>query len=288
MLPYLDMIDRINERCKGELIIECLGGPEVIPSMQQPEAVRKGVVDMCVILPTMYPGLNPAFNLISDAELGAVEQRESGAYDFINELHKEVGLYYLGMESYYLGGSGYLLCRDPLETPRDLAGRTLGPGDDAQEPFWTEVLGMTGVQMPTGEAYSAVERGVLDVIVWPLSHAVDVGIPEVCPYIIDHGTLNLMNCSSLMNLDRFNSLPKHLQDLLIEESIQVEIDGLAYSKGITAAARQKALDAGAEFIKFSPADAEWFVQTHIKMRREADLARAGEDGPKLWELLMTK
>src|SRR5437588_7689794 len=52
------LVDRINqlaaERAPGELKLQVLGGPEVIPSGNQPIAVRSGTVDMALTCASFY------------------------------------------------------------------------------------------------------------------------------------------------------------------------------------------------------------------------------------------
>ena len=44
--PLKMFIDKVNEKSKGELVIQLVGGPEVVPGSEQPMAVKRGVVDM--------------------------------------------------------------------------------------------------------------------------------------------------------------------------------------------------------------------------------------------------
>src|SRR5436190_23461314 len=62
------LVDRINqlaaERAPGELKVQVLGGPEVIPSGNQPIAVRSGTVDMALTCASFYEGLVPVGDII--------------------------------------------------------------------------------------------------------------------------------------------------------------------------------------------------------------------------------
>jgi len=58
-LGFLRFVDAVNERAQGELVIEILGGPEVVAESDQFEAVRDGVVDMVHTTPTYYKGEIP-------------------------------------------------------------------------------------------------------------------------------------------------------------------------------------------------------------------------------------
>src|SRR3982751_2107343 len=43
---FLEFVKKANDAGKGEFSIQTRGGPEAIPMMEQPGAVRSGVVDM--------------------------------------------------------------------------------------------------------------------------------------------------------------------------------------------------------------------------------------------------
>src|SRR4030042_6787293 len=53
-------IDRVNEKAKGELIINVRGGPEIIPAYDLAFAAQKGTIDMTMIptgfLENLVPG----------------------------------------------------------------------------------------------------------------------------------------------------------------------------------------------------------------------------------------
>jgi len=108
---------------------------------------------------------------------------------------------------------------------------------------------------------------------------------EVAKYYIDHDLLRAGSVFSLMNLESWNKLPKHLQDLFIEEHKQLEYDVPLFFEEKTAAARVTAQEAGVEFIKFSPEDAKWWLETEHKRSFERALRKAPKDGAKMKELI---
>ena len=61
-LPYselwLDYIDRIEEASGGRLVIENLGGPEVIPAEEQTDAVMEGIIDIPLLVSYIVFNLN--------------------------------------------------------------------------------------------------------------------------------------------------------------------------------------------------------------------------------------
>ena len=71
--------ERAKQRSNGQLTINYLGGPEVIPAQQQAEAVRRGVIQMSIVPFSYYDGLVPLGTIMELTELSPSEERASGA-----------------------------------------------------------------------------------------------------------------------------------------------------------------------------------------------------------------
>ena len=72
---FLKFIDKVNAVGKGVVQIEFVGGPEAIPTFDQPEAVRTGVIDMVYGPGSYYPGLVPETDALVGAIVSPMEQR---------------------------------------------------------------------------------------------------------------------------------------------------------------------------------------------------------------------
>ena len=68
-----------------------------------------------------------------------------------------------------------------------------------------------------------------------------------------------------MNLDSWNRIPKHLQDLMNKTMIEVEREIVDFWAGGHEKAWQTMMDNGVEPIDFSPADAKWFLDLADKV-----------------------
>src|SRR3954465_9993241 len=75
---FLEYVKKANEAGKGEFTIQVRGGPEAIPFMEQPGAVRNGVVDMVYTPCAFYAAVVPVrrrIRLIDRRPDGAQERR---------------------------------------------------------------------------------------------------------------------------------------------------------------------------------------------------------------------
>ena len=94
---FLSFVDKVNAAGEGVVQIDVRGGPEAIGMFQQPDAVRDGVVDMVYTPGSFYGGALPEKDAMVASNLTAIETRENGGIELIDQIHQEkMGLKYLG------------------------------------------------------------------------------------------------------------------------------------------------------------------------------------------------
>jgi TRAP-type C4-dicarboxylate transport system substrate-binding protein len=95
MIPV--WIEKVNTELKDSVKITWLGGPEVMPAFDQPEAVKKGIFQIGFMPAAYYGGLLPAADAISLSKYDFKKEREpGGVYDTFNEMHKKINMMILG------------------------------------------------------------------------------------------------------------------------------------------------------------------------------------------------
>lgn len=272
LMAVQPLIDRITEESEGELTFEIVGGPEAIAIQDQFDAVRTGVVDAGI-------GFGLEQGLIFGANLGFLEQnkpwveRESGWFDYKVEKYKEHNVKLVGKTIHSVWSQIYL--NVPVERPQDI--HELGLQIRCTSSFVPLLtgLGCSPVSLSISEIYSALERGVVDGFTYSGIGIVDNGWHEVCEYILEPKMYNSSQ-QLWINLDVWNDLPKHLQDL-IDESIQwLE---LYYDDDFTElleSERAKMQEYGMTLITFSPADTEWYLELAHNAAWETQLGNLNE------------
>ncbi|MCC6009009.1 MAG: TRAP transporter substrate-binding protein DctP [Rhodobacteraceae bacterium] len=152
-------VERINEEFAGELHITWRGGPEVIPAFEQGNAVRQGAIDMAFVSPSFYEGLLPSSSAPNLSIKSFVEIRDSGYFERMAELHREVGLELIG-EVPATDVQFYLFLRDPIESVADFDGKRIRVFPTVL-PF-VRALGAEPIVMPQEDIFTAMERGLVD------------------------------------------------------------------------------------------------------------------------------
>jgi TRAP-type C4-dicarboxylate transport system substrate-binding protein len=146
-----------------------------------------------------------------------------------------------------------------VKTPRDLVGRKISSITLTNAGL--KALGAIPVNVPAPERYSAVERGVVDGYALDIDSAAGYRLQPKTKYLIDHGYGSSNQIAILVNLDKWKSLPKHLQKVMQEVAIEIESEAEAYFAPRNEEGRKSFLAAGTKFVKFSPADAKFYLDT---------------------------
>ncbi len=253
-------IKLVEQKSKGELQIKLLGGPEAIPTFNQWDAVKSGVVDLNFNVAAYYyrKGVPEAMLTWLSKAQSPMEERKTGFYDLMNQLHQKAGVYYLGRGQW---SSFYLWPNKKIQTSGDLSGLKMRSGliYDA----FLKALGAVPVTIAYPEVYTALERGLADGFCWTMEGVPESGWLEVTKNCIDHPFYS-GDFVFLANLKSFNNLPKHLQRVLIDASKELEPKMVNMFQDLDRKERKKAEKAGVNFIHFSKKNAETYVDTAWK------------------------
>ena len=224
---FLDFVAKVNEAGEGVVQIEVRGGPEAIGMMQQPDAVRDGVVDMVYTPGSFYGGALPEKDALVASNLTAVETRENGGIELIDQIHQEkMGLKYLG---WFDSGVCYNLWT--REEPAFDASGNLEVdglklrGNAVYNAFFTNYLGAQVIDLPTGDVYAALQRGVVDATGWTQIGLIDLKWNEFLNYRIEPCFFST-DLGVVVNLEKWDSLSEEARTIVQDVAIQHEIDSV--------------------------------------------------------------
>ncbi len=224
---FLSFVDKVNAAGEGVVQIEVRGGPEAIGMFHQPAAVRDGIVDMVYTPDSFYGGALPEKDALVASNLTAIETRENGGIALIDEIHQaKMGLKYLG---WFDSGVCYnLWTRDAPSFDADgnleVAGLKLR-GNAVYNAFFTNYLGAQVIDLPTGEVYAALQRGVVDATGWTQIGLIDLKWNEFLNYRIEPCFFST-DLGVIVNLDRWNALSDAAKKIVQDVAIQHEADSV--------------------------------------------------------------
>jgi len=250
-------IDKVNAELKESLKVTWLGGPEVMPPFEQPEAVRKGIFQIGFLPAAYYTGILPEGDTISLSKYDFKKEREKGGvWDYFVERHKKINMMLLGT---WLYDPFYLYVKKEVKGLEDLKGLKMRTA--AKYDKMMLKLGMVPVTVQFGETYTALQRGVVDGFGWPTIGPREWGWLEYVKNVIDIPFYARQNTFVLVNLDVWNKLPKMVQDKLLAITIKYESEMKAYFEKEIDKEKKEMDKLGVKRIKFSVADAKKYVDT---------------------------
>ncbi len=279
-------LDIVNERAKGELIMEFIGGPEVIARSEIGLAVQSNIIQMVSTYAGVYGALvEDVVQPLSFSRLSAQQERESGVYDYFNEVFNRNGLYFLGRTvTSVQPGSFFFMLTKLVETPQDFAGMKIQV-ESIWVKFLTEELKVSPITIADPDVYTAAERGLVEGAIMTFDDAWSNSLQEVFKYILDHPSM-VGSTARVVNLEAWNKLPAHLRDIVIEAQLEEEIWATEEGGRRRIEMRQKFLDAGVQFIKFSSEDdATRFIDALYRLEWESLMERAPEHTAKVREII---
>ncbi len=263
----VEWVNRINAMFPEDLKIEYRGGPETIPSVEQVEALRKGIIDINFNVASYYAPQGAEFNAFQLSKLSPAEERKSGFYDYMVKDHEKIGARYLGR---WLHGGFHMYLKTPVKHIDELKGKKIRTGP--LYVFFLDKLGASPVSVKPSDVYTALERGVAEGFCWPILGARESGWTEICKQVMDQpfyegdGTI-------LVNSKKWESLPAPVREKILQLMPKYEEDMVKHYDEAIMKEREVMTKAGCQFFKLDPEDAKKFD----KLAYDA-----------WWEFMMTK
>ncbi len=283
--PFPLFLDTVKRRSHGRLIIDWRGGPEIIKAADQPEAVKKGIIDM--ILWTSFGYLKSHVSCAEAeglSELSAWKERESGAFNLWSEILKK------DLNSKYLGKPWSLsqfaiYSKKPINKIGDFKGLKIRVMP-LYIPFM-KALGAAPVTLPITDLYTALERGVVDGFMFIDYGITTFGLHEVVKYKI-YPPVFQQETATLINMDAWNKIPQDLQNFLSDTFADFEYISTAFLWELKNNEWQVCEKAGMSIINLPTEDAGRFRKIAFDATWEVVIKDSPDYGPKLKQVLTKK
>jgi TRAP-type C4-dicarboxylate transport system substrate-binding protein len=224
---FLEYVKKANEAGKGEFTIEVRGGPEAIGMMEQPGAVRSGVVDMVYSPCAFYAAVVPECDAVSASSIDGPTARKNGGTALMNQIHqKRMGTIFLGWVD-----SGIRFDLWSTKEPKfdsagaiDIKGFKVR-GNPIYNAFLTNYLGAQVINLNSSELYTALERGTVDLTAWTQIGLMDLNWDRYIKYRItpDFFSTDLV---ILVNQKKWESLSPKSREILQRVAIEHETSSL--------------------------------------------------------------
>jgi TRAP-type transport system periplasmic protein len=270
---FLEFVKKANEAGKGEFTIQVRGGPEAIGMMEQPGAVRSGVVDMVYTPCAFYAAQVPECDAVSASTIDGPTARKNGGMELLNQIHqKRIGVYNLGWVDSGIRFNLWSTKEPKLDSSGhiDIKGFKVR-GNPIYNAFLTNYLAAQVINLPSTELYTALERGTVDLTAWTQIGVMDLNWDRYLKYRIlpDFFSTDL---HILVNLKKWQSLSPKTREILQRVAIKHEADSLQALQKLWHEEQAELQKRGIKTVSQSPEASKRFAEG----ARAASLARMKE------------
>src|SRR5437764_5805576 len=224
---FLEFVKKANDAGKGVFTIQVRGGPEAIGMMEQPGAVRSGVVDMVYSPCAFYAAVVPECDAVSASTVDGPTARKNGGIDLLNQIHqKRMGVVLLGWVD-----SGIRFTLWSTKEPKfdsgghiDIKGFKVR-GNPIYNAFLTNYLGAQVININSSELYTALERGTVEMSAWTQIGLMDLNWDRFLKYRVlpDFFSTDL---HILVNLKKWQALSPKTRQILQDVASKHEVESL--------------------------------------------------------------
>lgn len=219
---FQGFVDLVNERGKGVIQINYVGGPEMFPPNQQVDAVRRGVIDMQYGPASYYLGTMPEADAWVGSTVSAPEARENGGFKIMQEAFADK----LGVHLLAHLDTGVQFHIYTIDEPKrtDDGGVNLDGLRLRSQPIYNsffESLGAVPVSVPVPDVYTGLERHTFDGSGWPIIAIKDLSWDKFLRYRIDPGFFQT-DLAVVINPDKWDSLSDEAKKVISDAAVEYE------------------------------------------------------------------
>src|SRR3984885_4068393 len=275
----------VAEMTDNKFQIQVFAAGEIVPGLQALDATSNGTIEMSHTVSYYYVGKDPTFAIYASVPFGLNARMQNswwyqgGGQELGNEFFKKFGVigFACGNTGTQMGG----WFRKEVKTVADLSGLKFRIGGIAGQVL--QKVGVVPQQLAGGDIYPALEKGTIDAAEWVGPYDDErLGLYKVAPHYYypgwwEGGPMLL----AMVNLDKWNALPKYYQGVLEQAGHYANNWMMAKYDTVNPTALRKLLAGGTKLHAFSPP----IMEASFKAAKElhAEVAATNANFKKVYE-----
>ncbi|MDO5640975.1 MAG: TRAP transporter substrate-binding protein DctP [Paracoccus sp. (in: a-proteobacteria)] len=271
---YEDMFVRlVAEKTGGDFELRLFSAGQIVPPAQAFDAVRGGAFQLMKTFDGYEAGKIPALAFTSTIPFGyraspdyAAWFYDHGGLEMAREAYAPAGLHYIAPTIYDQEPIHSKVAIHSIAEFSGKKGRFTGLASTVMSAF-----GVAVTPLPTGEVYSALDKGLIDIADrGDLQANFDAGLAEVARYIILPGVHQPTTATSYVaNRRAHDALPEDFRTALTEAAAEVSAAYQANKTATDATALEAFKAAGVEVIELAADDVDAARPRAAEIWREA-------------------
>ncbi|MFP3040638.1 C4-dicarboxylate TRAP transporter substrate-binding protein [Treponema primitia] len=220
-----EVAKRVAERTNYEIEWIKAYGASVIKLNDELEGIEAGLVDIGTTIIVFEPAKLMLQSMVYRMPFSCADP--AVVTKVMKQIYKEFPEHVTEFEKYNQKLLGMGVC-DPysLYTNKEVHGladlRGMKIGAAGANLNWINGSGAVPVNTSLNEVYQSLQTNVIQGTIQPTDSCYNLKVPEVAPYLLE-ANFNVLPFNSItINLDKFKSLPKEVQDILVEVGQEYE------------------------------------------------------------------
>ncbi|WP_209123303.1 TRAP transporter substrate-binding protein [Alkalihalobacillus sp. BA299] len=231
--------EEVQKRSDGRLSLDIYPSGQLMPTDQEVPAILQGQIDMSHSLSPVLAGFDPIWNLYELPFIFEYDPKDPTVFienraKFNNsenggrkiaQLMEEKGLKVLSLGFVDMFGSLYTTDKNNLVTdPESAKGLKIRTAGGIIGPETVKSFGASGMTIPAAELVTALQQKVVDGLLTTPIYTNDAKLPvETLTVVPLFNTVTPL----VMSLEKFESLPEDLQEILVQTGKDLEEYGKA-------------------------------------------------------------
>jgi len=228
-------------------------GPDAFPPLEQFEPLQQGLVDMIYTHPAYHAGATPIGITVDAITANPDKFRSSGLYDLYDEHYKGFGIKVLMVAP--LGETGFRFVSRQAVDGKEKSFSGMKVRATVSYIPVIQNMGGSPINLPGGEVYSSLEKGVVDAAPWARTGILDWKWNEVTKFVVQPDFANLYNWI-FINRSKWDALDEATRGYLTQAAIKTEKEVLAEMERLSIEELKKLQEGGLKITNMNANEAQ--------------------------------